>query len=236
MKKFIFMAAALLVGTVTVSAQDKQYKPEAMDFSLEMNYAPGNFIGISNGSSNAFMGTMGSSFTLPEFGLKGRFFVTDRLAVKLNLGFNSDSNKTNNYVDNGDNSETVTETKDASTTFSIMPGIEYHLGNFNRVSPYVGAAIGISTGSDKDTGATFESKSPVFGLGINVSAGVDVYICQGLYAGVELGLGYGYEKHGRGTETSIQGNTTTTADGDTETMTSNFGFYATPSLRIGWFF
>ena len=82
MKKFIFIAAAALACAISANAQEKQYKPEAMDFSLEMNYTPG---------------TTGR-FVLPEYGVKGRLFISDRFAVKLNLGFTTNSDKTISYT------------------------------------------------------------------------------------------------------------------------------------------
>ena len=231
MKKFIFIAAAALACAISANAQEKQYKPEAMDFSLEMNYTPG---------------TIGR-FVLPEYGVKGRLFISDRFAVKLNLGFTTNSDKTVSYTQQASSTgngttETSSETKETSTLFSIMPGVEYHFGNFNRVSPYVGAAIGIMAGSsntipDIQNAPETSIKRPAFGFGIQASAGVDVYICQGLYAGVELGLGYSYAKDGRGETTTISPDQSVTkADGPTENMFGSFGFSAIPSLRIGWFF
>ena len=230
MKKFIFVAVAALACAFSANAQDKQYKPEAMDFSLEMNYTPG---------------TTGR-FVLPEYGVKGRLFLSDRLAVKMNLGFTTNSDKTVAYViqqqGGGSTTETSSELKETSTAFTIMPGVEYHFGDFKRVSPFVGAAIGIMAGSsntipDIQGEPNVSSKKPTFGFGIQASAGVDVYICQGLYAGVELGLGYNYAKEGRGETTTINGDQSVTKeDGKSETMSGSFGFSAIPSLRIGWFF
>ena len=66
---------------------------------------------------------------------------------------------------------------------------------------------------------------------------MDVYICKGLYAGLEMGLGYGLDKTGRG-KTSTVDNTgaTTESQGNSDSITSSFGFFATPSIRVGWFF
>ena len=242
MKKFFFLAAAVIAGSFAADAQEKQYKPEAMDFSLEMNYTPGLSIG-TGGSGSGLVSLSNSTFSLPDYGLKGRFFITDRFAVKLNLGFSTDSDKSKEYTENttgGVTSVTTTESKSAVTAFSIMPGVEYHFGDFKRVSPYVGAAFGLTAGNTTSTtpitDGTTTTKQPTFGFGINVSTGVDVYICQGFYAGAELGLGYGYSKAGRGKTTTVSNGATTESNGTTETINSNFGFYAAPSIRIGWFF
>ena len=230
MKKFIFIMAAVLAGAISASAQDS-FKPEAGDFSLELNYTPGVLSG--NNSS--------AGFKLPEYGLKGRLFVGDRFAVKLNLGFSTNSTNDKTYITNPDNSVTTTEDISGRTSFSIMPGIEYHFGNYKRVSPYVGAAVGINVGNrvSRDVTGNVSSKtvSPTFGFAVQAAAGVDVYICKGLYAGLEMGLGYGLDKTGRGKTSSVDNTgATTESQGNSDSITSSFGFFATPSIRVGWFF
>lgn len=229
MKKFVFVLAAVLAGAVSAGAQDS-YKPEAKDFSLELNYTPG-VLGTNNSAS----------FSLPEYGVKGRLFLSDRFAVKLNLGFSTNSTNEKTYITNFDNSVTTTEDISGGTSFSIMPGIEYHFGDYKRISPYVGAAIGIAAGStgtkDVTGNVTTTTTRPLFGMAIEAAAGVDVYICHGLYAGVEMGLGYQYSKRGKGKAVAIDAaGTRTETDGTTETINNDFGFFAMPSLRIGWFF
>lgn len=230
MKKFIFIMAAVLAGAISASAQDS-FKPEAGDFSLELNYTPG----ILSGNNSS------AGFKLPEYGVKGRLFVGDRFAVKLNLNFSTNSTNDKTYITNPDNSVTTTEDISGRTSFSIMPGIEYHFGNYKRVSPYVGAAVGINVGNrvSRDVTGNVSSKtvSPTFGFAVQAAAGVDVYICKGLYAGLEMGLGYGLDKTGRGKTSSVDNTgATTESQGNSDSITSSFGFFATPSIRVGWFF
>ena len=222
--------AAVLAGAISASAQDS-FKPEAGDFSLELNYTPG----ILSGNNSS------AGFKLPEYGLKGRLFVGDRFAVKLNLGFSTNSTNDKTYITNPDNSVTTTEDISGRTSFSIMPGIEYHFGDYKRISPYVGAAIGFNAGNrvEKDITGNVSSKtvSPTFGFAVQAAAGVDVYICKGLYAGLEMGLGYGLDKTGRGKTSSVDNTgATTESQGNSDSITSSFGFFATPSIRVGWFF
>lgn len=222
--------AAVLAGAISASAQDS-FKPEAGDFSLELNYTPG----ILSGNNSS------AGFKLPEYGVKGRLFVGDRFAVKLNLGFSTNSTNDKTYITNPDNSVTTTEDISGRTSFSIMPGIEYHFGNYKRVSPYVGAAVGINVGNrvSRDVTGNVSSKtvSPTFGFAVQAAAGVDVYICKGLYAGLEMGLGYGLDKTGRGKTSSVDNTgATTESQGNSDSITSSFGFFATPSIRVGWFF
>ena len=238
MRKFVFLLSVMIMaGAVSSNAQEKQYKPEAMDFSLEVNYTPG--LGLTGSGSDI---SYSSPVSLPEYGLKGRLFITDRFAVRMNLGFSTNSTRTKTVVDNGDNSTTTTtSTEPISKRFSIMPGVEYHFGDFKRVSPYVGGAIGFSAGStgskSKEGNSSNKSTTPTFGFAINAVAGVDVYICQGFYAGLELGLGYGLEKTGRKKSVHIDNEGHQTEEtGENEVTKNSFGFFATPSIRIGWFF
>ena len=222
--------AAVLAGAISASAQDS-FKPEAGDFSLELNYTPG----ILSGNNSS------AGFKLPEYGVKGRLFVGDRFAVKLNLNFSTNSTNDKTYITNPDNSVTTTEDISGRTSFSIMPGIEYHFGNYKRVSPYVGAAVGINVGNrvsrDVTGNESRKTVSPTFGFAVQAAAGVDVYICKGLYAGLEMGLGYGLDKTGRGKTSSVDNTgATTESQGASDSITSSFGFFATPSIRVGWFF
>ena len=217
--------AAVLAGAISASAQDS-FKPEAGDFSLELNYTPG----ILSGNNSS------AGFKLPEYGVKGRLFVGDRFAVKLNLNFSTNSTNDKTYITNPDNSVTTTEDISGRTSFSIMPGIEYHFGNYKRVSPYVGAAVGINVGN-RTGNVSSKTVSPTFGFAVQAAAGVDVYICKGLYAGLEMGLGYGLDKTGRGKTSSVDNTgATTESQGNSDSITSSFGFFATPSIRVGWFF
>ena len=85
MKKVVFLLSAMiLAGAVSTYAQEKQYKPEAMDFSLEVNYTPG--LGLTGSGSDI---SYSAPVSLPEYGLKGRLFITDRFAVRMNLGFST---------------------------------------------------------------------------------------------------------------------------------------------------
>lgn len=226
MKK-VFLVAALAAFVLTnVNAQEK-YKPEAMTVSTELNYSPG---GASDGG-----------FTLPEYGAKVRLHLNENMAVRLKLGLNTNSTKTTTFTENGD---TKIESYDrtSQTTFSIMPGFEYHFTKYERISPYVGGEIGLLTKMQKgkqdnsESDDRTETKRPGLGFGVNVFTGVDVYLCKGLYLGFELGLGYESMNTQRGTTTIVSGSNTNENKGNQATLESAFGFHATPSLRVGWCF
>lgn len=255
MKKII-LAVALMAAVSTSAVAENNYKPEAGSFATELNYS---FGGASDGA-----------FELPDqdnYGIKLRYFFSDNMVIRLNLGLGTSSNKTTNYTafyqENPDPNtglpikageyEDVTTSK--TTTFSIMPGFEYHFDKFNRISPYVGAEIGVRTAVTKNITENegrsnwdenlnkedraenrTETKQPGVGFRFNLLTGCDVYITEGLYMGVELGLGYDMMSYKRGTTTTEVGNTSEETDGPSSRRESSFEFSATPSLRIGWVF
>lgn len=226
MKKFFLVAAMAAFVLTSVNAQNK-YKPEAMTISTELSYSPG--------------GATDGGFSLPEYGAKVRLHLNENMAVRLNLGLNTTSSKTTTFVPNG-NEEIEEYNRTSLTTFSFMPGFEYHFAKYERISPYVGGEIGLLTSTTKtksdnteDDNYT-ETKRPGLGFGVNVFTGVDVYLCKGLYLGFELGLGYESLNTQRGSTTTVTGNTTNKTKGTESSLVSAFGFHATPSLRVGWCF
>lgn len=227
MKKFI-LAAAVLAAFSTSGVAENNYKPEAMSVATEINYS---FDGANTNEG----------FQLPEYGAKVRLFLNDNWVVRLNLGLGVDTQKGTTYYEDA-NTEYERYNKTTTTTFSIMPGFEYHFNKFDRISPYVGAELGIRTLStksvteDEHAESRTEDKTPGLGFAVNAVSGVDVYLCKGLYVGAELGLGYEMMNVKRGTSTVEQGNNKVETDGSNSTKAGEFGFHVTPTLRIGWFF
>ena len=208
MKKIILILAALFFTFMYANAQNR---PGKGDFSTEMYYTPG--------------GSTDGQFALPEYGAKVRMFLNERMAVSLNLGLNSNSTS---ITDNGYVPDAIVE-ENSGFAITVMPGFEYHLTRFERVSPYFGAAILFSRSrysGDRTsvTGTDYgDDSSSGFVLGTMITSGVDVYVCNGLYVGLEFGIGYEFDFTEVGTE-------------DAYITNSTFGFFATPSLRIGWLF
>lgn len=211
------MGAIVLMGALNANAQ---YKPDKMSIATEINYS-------------------GSNVSLPEFGARARLFLNENMVVRLGLGFSTTSNKDTEFDRNAKDEEFEKTTTNSSTSFSLLPGFEYHFSKFERVSPYVGAELGFAVGSNNtkyenadDKTQNTDTKQPTFGFRIGAVTGVDVHIYKGFYLGAELGLGYQLSSTGRGeTETNAG-----TFDGNKSSSGNIFSIYATPALRIGWFF
>lgn len=134
-----------------------------------------------------------SSFSItPSVG----YFVIDGLAVGIDLGFNSETNKSN-----GD--------KITQTRFSVMPTATYYFNTGSKFFPFVGAGIGYATsktkyslqgtiidpilfsGSAKEDGLTWKAKAGVTymatpSLGVNVGLGFDQYYTKNTVLNTEI--------------------------------------------------
>ena len=62
---------------------------------------------------------------------------------------------------------------------SIGLGYEYHLGGTDRMSPYFGGLLDFTSTGDDDAI-----------IGVNVVGGMDYYVFENVYMGLELMLGY----------------------------------------------
>ena len=148
----------------------------------------------------------GVSWAAPN--LRMRYFIQDNLALRLTLGrdaVSSTSTVTSTVYDSLGNA-TVTSS-DVTTKNSIMNfglAAEYHLAGTDRMSPYFTG--GFNFGND--------TRTEISSFGLNVGAGIDYYIAENIYVGLELGFKY------------------TSTDGSSN---SSFG-NAASALRMGWRF
>lgn len=225
MKKLLTLLSAVVIsGSVMAqkpSSDDSKYSLEGM-----INYSD-----------------MGFEWNAPN--LRMRYFINDNIAARVTLGFSSASETMNVYEAGGSGTGTIDM---GSMGWSLGLGAEYHLSGTDRLSPYFSAGLsfgGISTTEDwsnsdgadymADMTASVESSGSTLGLGIG--AGVDYYIFDNIYIGMEMGLNWGSYTDGGGSTSITAGGTTT--DITTESSGSqsalslgggNMGF------RIGWRF
>ena len=238
MKKIIFsLAAVVLSGTMFVAnAQEtKSLKPVAGDFATELRFTPFD----------------ATAFSLNGINVRGRYFLSDNMAVRLDLGFAYSGSKTVNPSATAGSPDEISKT--SVTNFNIFPGLELHFANWNRVSLYGGAALGINmrgaSASIENVGNTNGDEAKIkgatsaaganrnsFGFGINVFTGIDVYVYRNLYVGAEMGLSFATSKLGKYETTMSSGSTSTTVKFESTTSTTNVNFYAIPSFRLGWKF
>ncbi len=217
MKKYFLIALALIASLGIANAQ---YKPEGSKLSTEINYLPGKDGEIS----------------MPDYGLKVRYDLNDRWTARLSMGYEHASSTDKTFEDAG-NDSSFDVSKESNNTFSIVPGIEYKFRSHGRVFPYAGAQLGYYGGRrtsmpDRDN----KVAQPINALVIGAFTGVDVFLCEALYLGVELGLDYEYLSLGRTKSSNYADGTWNINHGHSSESTNAFGFSVVPALRIGWYF
>ena len=147
----------------------------------------------------------GVSWAAPN--LRMRYFIQDNLALRLTLGrdaASSTSTVTSTVYDSTGNATTTTS--EVTTKNSIMNlglAAEYHLAGTDRMSPYFTG--GFNFGND--------TRTEISSFGLNLGAGIDYYIAENIYLGLELGFNYN------------------SADG-----TKTSGFAGGSAVRMGWRF
>ncbi|KAA5549274.1 outer membrane beta-barrel protein [Adhaeribacter rhizoryzae] len=233
MKKFFLLLAFPAFFTIAANAQDtpESRKPEAGDITTEVN-----------------LGLFNNGITLNNIlnQLRGRYFLSPTMAVRLGVNANLDSWE-NEPNQNNNNSNTTSRT----TNFNISPGIEKHFAGTSRLSPYIGAEVAFVTNSFKETqerdssnpnkieykngrihdggGVSYRAHTRT---GLNAVAGADYYFAEHFYAGLEVGYGLAITKY-KDAEMLINNVSVSKIEGD---KSFSLGAYANNGIRIGFVF
>lgn len=234
MKKILLLVVMSLTTLIFVQAQEEaNYKPAGGNFSMEVGFNPfGN-----NGTP------------VIGLGFKGRYAITERWYVRLNVPLTGRTNsfESEMYIpDLGVNVDMKNKT--SVFGYSIIPGVEYHIGNLERLSPYFGAEIGfthsITRERQKNIGGDHTvdilrqnmNQNGNIGMQLNVLAGFDWYITRNLFLGVEFGLGLNLSSTLKGKETVTIDNTTVINKFEDKRLLTTFGFAPNSLIRLGWVF
>ncbi|MDR1417119.1 MAG: hypothetical protein LBJ57_06855 [Prevotellaceae bacterium] len=232
MKKISIMLVAALMGSQLALAQEAQ-KPQTSSLGLmavEVGIAP-----FSN-----------SPFRLIN-GVRGRYFFSDKLAVRANLNLGYNSSSSHNFTTPGVTPAVEQITKNSLFSFSIAPGAEYHFATYEKASIYAGASLGVgfqkasakvtndgfvSGATRKVKGANMGGDRSGFSFDAQIFTGIDVYVYSNLYVGAELGLKYNLSRQST-VKTTTGSATVTTKDYG---LTSDLKFEMLPVFRLGWKF
>ncbi len=191
MKKKIFFLALALTATTGLFAQ----KQTGGEKNIEVQFSPLSGNPLSTNGIRFRMFNSESSAIRIGFGLGGDRVTTVRAQATEAIGSTGQTVAVDALYD-----------YESSFNFSIRPGYEMHFDGTDRLSPYVGAELLFGIGRNSferefwggnAADARVENYS-VFSLtrtegtttvGLNAIAGVDYYIADNLYLGVELGFG-----------------------------------------------
>ncbi|MFO8066179.1 MAG: outer membrane beta-barrel protein [Bacteroidales bacterium] len=223
MKK-IALILVLMVGISSFSFAEDDKNHSAGDISVEVNFVP-----------------LSATPIQLNF-LKGRFFLSDNMAVRL--GFMFDISTISDTQHDPDDINNIEKETDRITDFGLTPGIEIHFPLGNRVSPYVGAELGFSTRSTKYEYSTNFNNDNITQTGIggftqfglNMLVGTDVAIYKGLYLGAEFGFGFSTTSFPDVVTTATTGGVTVTETIVDNSSVFSLGTVVNPAIRLGWTF
>jgi hypothetical protein len=193
--------------------------------------------------------TEGSTIVLPK--VRYRYFLNDRMALRgtIEAATNTDVERVyqNPNFTGNEGTRTVSDRQ-----WGLQTGFEYHPSGTKRLSPYFGAVVGLNAGRNKedwkdynidslgDGVYEFQTKAnitaPFLSFNFGAVAGVDFYLVENLYLGLEMNWGMTV-RNNRPTElsfSSLSSSDTRILEPSSRNVSSNFG--ALPSIRVGWRF
>ncbi len=236
MKKIIFTVAAVVA---LVGSSFAQKATTDNPWSLE---------GVIN-----YSGAGGVDWKAPT--VRARYFVNDNIAVRAQLGLGDGlgtaMSESHRFYENADGTGNEGTLDINRMAWNAQIGGEYHLAGTDRLSPYF--ALGINFGGGKSAAKTENSDGTAYIAGISsersggfsmfgaaLGAGLDVYVMENLYLGVELGINFSSYNHAdvESTTTMTMGGTTVT--NKTVTAGMKEGYLSTGAMnaafRLGWRF
>lgn len=240
MKKIILSGclAAMFAFTGNVNAQTYAEVEKATDgtpWAIEVN--SGNLVNGLNWGSTA---------------LKGRYFLSDDFALRLQLGLGDGSgaamSEKYNYYENADGTGGVGTETIKRSALTLQVGAEMHFAGTQKLDPYAALGIDFGFGGVKQAGdqydgvgynpaVSYDGQGKYSAIGATLGLGMDFYFVENVYIGMEAGLGF----HGL-TYKDVESTTTITAGGTSTIVTnvtpgykeSHLGTHAI--LRLGWRF
>jgi opacity protein-like surface antigen len=178
-------------------------------------------------------------------GLRGRYFLSNKVALRKGLGMSYESSSKHTTVSDVEQVE-----KNSLFSFTSALGGEYHFAACERASLYAGAGaeLGLMKASQKITNAghahgdyvSVSGRSALgssrLSFGLQAFTGIDAYVYKSVYLGAELGLQYSLQKPSEVTTTQNIAGYSATATSKDYTQETALGLYVLPAFRLGWRF
>ncbi len=231
MKKLAILVGALVLTGSTFAQKATLDNP----FSLEgvLNYTTGS----------------GVDWSAPT--IRARYFVNDNIAARVQLGLGdgmgTPNSETYDFYENGDGTGATGTYEIKRSAWNAQVGAEYHLSGTDRISPYFMLGINFGGGSENWDGSNSDGSSYVADykeeatmkmsmFGVGLGAGLDVYVFENVYLGVELGLNFSSMTYDDTEMTVTTGGMTfkSVSPGYKETYLNTGA--ANAAFRLGWRF
>jgi outer membrane protein W len=237
MKKLAILVGAILLSGATFGQKATMDNPWSLEGAV------------------AFGGASGVTWTAPT--VRARYFVKENIAIRASLGLGdglgTPRSESYTYAENTDGSGSTGTLEISRSSWNAQIGGEYHLAGTDRMSPYF--MLGINFGSGSETGT---SKNAIYDVvsntgayvngvdvvqkggfdmfGVQVGAGMDYYVAENIYVGLELGISYMSKSMSdiNTTGTTPAGAINTTEPGYSKSYLSTAAGNA--ALRLGWRF
>ena len=238
------MKKVLLGLGLVISGSLMAQKPasDASQFSLE---------GLINYNAND-----GMNWSAPS--LRLRYFVNDNIAARVQFGFGdgspTPSKESYTLYENGDGTGASGTVEINRGSWNSQVGAEYHLTGNDKMSPYFFGGLLFGKGSYKENWAnasidgngdyayyaaikTAAITAGSGSFGWTLGAGLDYYVAENLYLGLEMGLQSSSVNYTDvTTDITFADNTTAKfKDGPSKLSYTSLGA-AHGSIRIGWRF
>lgn len=192
----------------------------------------------------------GITVVLPQ--VRYRYFLSDRLAIRGTLNAATNSTVENVYSNPVNFDGKVGTRTVIDRSWGLQGGLEYHPSGAKRVSPYFGAVAGIGAGRGKELWKDYNQdaagdgiyefqttaslNAPFFSYNFGAVAGVDIYLIENLYMGLELNWLMNV-RNNRIVEFEIEslaGSAKVNLAPADRKVSTNFS--ALPTVRVGWRF
>lgn len=228
MKKLAILVGAILLSGATFGQKATMDNPWSLEGAV------------------AFGGASGVTWTAPS--VRARYFVQENIAVRASLGLGdglgTPKSESYTFYQNADGTGNTGTLEISRMQWNAQIGGEYHLKGTDRMSPYFMA--GLNFGGGSSTGTTTNSDGNVYVadlntektggfsmFGMQLGAGMDYYVAENIYVGVEFGLTYSSYSH----DAIITKMGSTTVGYEPESSESYMSTAASnTALRLGWRF
>ena len=224
MKKHLLTACTVLLSVAAMAQKPTEGSASSLEVQLNLT---------------------GNASTITAPGLKYRYFLSPKMAIRFGLQLGS-TNDEENYTENPDGTGAKGTETTKTSGWMVSPGFEYHCPGTEKLSPYLGLVIGIGGGketveeSNANSGAyaqgySSNSESPYSSFGVGLVAGADFYFAQNFFVGAEFGFNTTSTTNKEGTYTySNPGGSGSSKT--PESKSSEMGIGETAALRLGWRF
>lgn len=152
-------------------------------------------------------GNLVNGFNWGTASLRGRYFISDKLGIRLQLGLGDGSGKPmtdkNNYYENADGTGGVGTEKISRSAVSLQIGAEYHFIGTKKLDPYAALGIDFGFGGQKSEGDKVDPVLSAYNkdykyngagkyssMGGTLALGADFYFVENVFIGLEAGLGF----------------------------------------------